>query len=64
MRQQVLDVAGWVVLHSEQHISEICQGIDPMLFAGRDERVEHGEVVARILVAEEQIIHSTQRCAT
>jgi len=64
MRQQVLDVARRVPLHSKQHIREIRQSIDPMLLTGGDERVENSEVVARVLVAEEQVVHSTQRRAT
>jgi hypothetical protein len=35
-----------------------------VLLAGGDERVEDREVVACVLVAEEQVVHSTQRCAT
>ena len=60
MRQQFVDFAGRVSLHAHEHVGQVVDRVDAVLLARRDKRVEHGEVVPRFFVAEEQVIASPE----
>jgi hypothetical protein len=43
-----------VGLHADEHIGEVVDGVDAVGLAGGDERAEAGQVLARLVVADEQ----------
>jgi hypothetical protein len=59
MRQKVCDVSGGMGVHAGEDVGDVVDRVDAVLFAASHERVEDREVVARILVAyEEKILTS------
>jgi hypothetical protein len=63
VRQQLDDAARRVIVDAGEHVGEVVDGIMAVLLTGVDERVEHGVVVARSLVAEKEKIGAAHRAA-
>jgi hypothetical protein len=55
---------GGVRLHASEDVRQVRDGVHAVLLAGRDERVEHGVVLARLLVADEELVRATDCNAT
>jgi hypothetical protein len=49
-----------MLANAGEHVSEICEGVDRTRFAGRDERVQTGKVLARLEIANEEKILATE----
>jgi hypothetical protein len=58
--QKLVDPAGRVGLDAGEHVGQVGDRVDAVLLAGGHERVEASEVVAGILVADEEEIRATQ----
>ena len=56
MGQEVDDLAGRVRVHARKDVGDIVDGVDGVLFATGDERVEDGEIVAGVLIADKEEI--------
>lgn len=54
VRQKFLDAVGRVMLHACEHVGQVGHRVDAVLLARGDQRVEHREVVARLLAADEE----------
>ena len=63
MREQLDDASGGMRVNAEEDVSEVVDGVDVVLFARGDECVEDGEVVAGVLVSDEEVILTTERDA-
>lgn len=58
-----MDPACRMRVHASEDVGEVVDGVDAVLLARGDERVEHGEVVTGVLVAEEKVVASAERYA-
>ncbi len=54
--QQLVDTALWVRTDADENVGQVLEGIHAVRHAGRDERVEPGDVDAGVLVADEEKI--------
>src|ERR1700722_2445989 len=60
MWQKLADAACRMRLYADEHVGQIGDGVDAVFLAGRDECVEDGEVVAGLLVAEEEVVRAPE----
>src|SRR5688572_8820841 len=63
MGQELGDSTGWVLLHAGQHVRQVRDRVDAVFFAGSDEGVEDGKVVAGVFVSEKEVVASAERDA-
>lgn len=61
MRQELIDLRGRVRVDAEQDVAQVLERIDAVEVARRDQRVQAGEVVAAVGVADEQEVLSIMR---
>ena len=54
MREDCVDVGGGMNVDAEQNIFDVLDRIDAVQVAGRDQRVEAGEVLAGLRVPDEE----------
>lgn len=63
MRQQIDDGVSGVLVHAHEHVFEVVDRVDVVLLAAGDERVEDGEIVASVFVADEEEVLAAERDA-
>src|ERR1700733_8817051 len=63
VREQFVDPAIRVGLDAGEHVRQVRDGVHAVFFARRDERVEHGVVVTRLLVSDKEVVRSAERDA-
>ena len=61
MRQKIDDAACGMRVHTGEDVGDVVDGVDAVLLAASDERVEDGEVVTGILVADEEKVLTPMR---
>ncbi len=61
MRQDLVDLGGGVRVDAEQDIAQVLERIDVVEIARRDQRVQTGEVVAAVGIADEQEVLALMR---
>ena len=64
MWEQVDDVRCRMAMDADENVREVVDGVDVVLLAGGDERVENGEVVAGFLAGDEEVVLATEGDAT
>jgi hypothetical protein len=52
MRQELVDLRGRVDLHADEDVGEVVERVHSVRLAGRNERVEAGEVLAGFVVSD------------
>jgi hypothetical protein len=48
-------------LHADEHVGEVVDGVDAVRLAGRDERVEAGQVLAGVIGPDEEKVLAIMR---
>jgi hypothetical protein len=61
VRQQVVDARGRVALHADEDVREVVDGVHAVRLAGGDERVEAGQVLARLVRPDKQEVLPVMR---
>jgi diacylglycerol kinase family enzyme len=54
VRQELVDPPGRVGLHAKEHVGEVVDGVDAVRLAGGDGRVAASQVLAGLVVSDEQ----------
>jgi hypothetical protein len=61
VRQELVDPRGRVRLHAKQHVGEVVDGVHVVRLAGRDERVQARQVLASLVVPNEEEVLPVMR---
>jgi hypothetical protein len=61
VRQEVEDATSWVRVDAREHVREVVDRVDAVLLAGRDERVEDGEVVSLFFASDKEEVLTVMR---